>query len=431
MKTTYVPVACLTFVAAAILVACGSGSSRYGGALPLVGVRSAPRPMSSEFPTGNGSRYDYVDAQWGSITAPNSAATPYPIPTSTDPSVTTVETSAIFGSMKNLIEFKSGGPYQGGSSHGNSFYTWVADGKKEAFSEVAATSDFKTGAGGPYALALSTRTTYSQPYVELMQPFSAGATWSQATAYVTDSVETTASSGVTMRRVGKSTSNSDGSYVSAYRSTSSGHVTFGKTIVDSDGSASVALWQPGQPTTKLVIGVPVKQHGSYVIPITTYPGKHQSTIADWYPGRAMPPSPLVTASATDKGSVAIPGACNVPKSIATTAELVASAQQGLDPTSSEFAYTQLSYYAPGVGLVCETWKQIYELYHVTGLGAINQGTYTFEGTESLTKYALAAAMRAVGMRGALQAAADAIQANSARRRLMWRFWSGRVQTPSG
>lgn len=101
-----------------------------------------------------------------------------------------------------------------------------------------------------------------------------------------------------------------------------------------------------------------------VIPVTQQttsptPGPVSTlSAADWYPGGGAPPAPLWTWAFMES-SVAIPGTCNVPAAVATTAFAIVEQQDAVRvPNFQHRVRTKTDYFVPGgIGLVCETFAE--------------------------------------------------------------------------
>ncbi len=102
--------------------------------------------------------------------------------------------------------------------------------------------------------------------------------------------------------------------------------------------------------------------------------------ADWYPGAAAPAQPLYAYTYTE-ALVAIPGACNVPSSIATQAWAIVNAQTAIRVPNFQYRVrTQSDYYVPGgIGWVCRTYTETQTNYRFTAgvISSQTQITYAY------------------------------------------------------
>ena len=133
------------------------------------------------------------------------------------------------------------------------------------------------------------------------------------------------------------------------------------------------------------IGVPTQTAaGGYVIPIVDYLGK-KANIPDWYPGGGLPPSPLVTATIVDRGMEKLPAGCDVPRALATAGEAIVRTGSQFDPNGDVGTNTEVAYYAPDVGMVCNVQSEHTTEYFVIDPAAKLVAVETYHAITSLVR----------------------------------------------
>jgi hypothetical protein len=367
----------LALVFATVLAGCAQqaipGVTGLAAQHRLAATTVAPRTghATSPVPIVNGSVYQYLERSWYPPSAPQSVQL-----------TTTVRTPVAWRGTRNLIDLV-GTEASDASVRSDTYERWVPDGSFEALDQM----------GYVYHSAVSRFTSiYEQPVVQVEVPFEAGHSWNGGGSY---RVVAKLANG-TERMIWH---NGGAYYLYLYNSGTSPSTY--QVWVNANGSAKVNNAFGGQPHVT-VIGVPVKRNGKYMIPIRQ--GAGQQYMADWYPGGAMPPSPLDVSKTTDRGDVTLPASCNVPSSVATSGELIANVETQLDPSGSVSTYTTDAYYASGIGLVCSIYASKSISYTLEAPKAQYQGTSHIETIDSLTSYTLGAAMRHTGMRDAMATA---------------------------
>lgn len=311
----------------AMLAACSSNATLPGGG------------TSGTLQFVSGSHYSFQNAQYGSVTEPS----PSPIATRMWSDAEGLTKPASFEGTGNLIDLINTRQIRGKTGT-------VTQTTNDYFSESSSQGQTVISRVGSSGDSVTMR--YMSPATVLEFPFRAGNSWNAAVAYQLTSPE------------GSETWNRDGSFESQYDfklslngKTSTVHERY---IVRSDGSA-ISVAQEGDcvPNT-LSVGVPVRIHGKYIIPVEIRQANSckgpvisgEIPAFDWYPGGKLPPSPLVTANSTDEGRVAIPSACHVPPSVATTAEKILRRRTAVNPFGVFEEQRDSLYYAQPLGLVC-------------------------------------------------------------------------------
>jgi hypothetical protein len=167
--------------------------------------------------------------------------------------------------------------------------------------------------GAPYAYTSTTTTTYATPTTTEILPLTTGTQWNTSLARTVNAVSNTKNA-------------SDADYAASnlttvyqpddsYSETGQNGLT-SSTIrsVASNGSATITNTNTSTNKVSLqeTIGVPTKVGADYVIPVstTTNASPVNDSAADWYPGAALPPSPLGSVTYTVIGPAAtLPDDC--------------------------------------------------------------------------------------------------------------------------
>ncbi|HTA38255.1 MAG TPA: hypothetical protein VK760_04225, partial [Candidatus Acidoferrales bacterium] len=337
-------------MSAASLAACSSGS--------VATMQPATVPPGTVLPTPSypvGGAFSYTSRYWGVI-KPGAGSTPLPFPTSASDLNERVATGASFNGHRDLIDVKTAyrDSVQVGSS--DEYLQWAAVPGGQALEQIGAAFVEKgqwTGSG---------QTVYSVPAIEVEVPFATGRRWNGASAY-RDTFSALGELGFNkILSRSDDTSYEDGSYVTRdlNNPTIEGDNIRSFDRVTSDGAEFYSSTTNGGVPYKLRVGVPKRNaSGTYVIPVLDAYGV-QRDIPDWYPGGALPPSPLQKTTVVDQGMETLPTACDVPRSIATQGEKIVLTSSYLEPEGAITSIVDVSYYAPGVGMVCdvESEKQL-------------------------------------------------------------------------
>ncbi|HEY1976369.1 MAG TPA: hypothetical protein VGG89_07490 [Candidatus Baltobacteraceae bacterium] len=336
------------------------------GTLALVTACSSGSPVPSTSPSDNGATYTYASTSYG--VTPGLGGQPLPIPTSRSTEQSVITTNAGFGGMHGLIQIARTPIGSARKLTSYEYYAMPNDNGVSQFEEVAArgVTDF---ASGKERFVENGTLTFTKPFVVVELPFSAGRTWSRSAAY-DGTTDETSQHPANLHLSGRTVFNADGSHSSAGSGEELGKVFNGSTVLASDG-AYHDQFRLGSCRQKLDVGVPVMKSGAYVIPYATSakgcssaPTPVATTLPDWYPGGALPPSPLRSANASDMGAAAIPASCGVAPSIATRGEKIVVTVTEFNPLGNVNHSVETSYYATGIGLVCsevETISQEYAL----------------------------------------------------------------------
>jgi hypothetical protein len=367
---------CVAFFSAATLVACGSSVTTVQPAT----VPPAAVPPTPGYPAG-GATYSYTTTTWGVVELAT-PATPVAIPTSSYTQDETVKTGAAFNGRSDLIDVNTVERAQSEVETTDEYLQWVPAARGQALEEVGRTFRSKGQSQG------AGQTFYTIPAAEVHVPFSPGTSWNGAAAYHETSAGVEVLAGVPIKSHSDETWNQDGSY--SRRDLNIGIISPGQNFrstdhVASDGSAASSDSNNGGPSVKTRIGVPQgNSSGTYVIPIVDVFGT-KANIPDWYPGGALPPSPLVTAIVVDRGMKTLPAGCAVPRSIATTGEAIVRTVSQFDPNGIVGTNTEAAYYAPGAGMVCDVIVERYSDYVILAPAAVLTGNEVFHSTTSLTR----------------------------------------------
>jgi hypothetical protein len=195
-----------------------------------------------------------------------------------------------------------------------------------AVNTVAVGTDESAGAsgGGPFTKTTTTNTSYASPQLIGVYPLVAGATVDEPIGRTVATTATDANGGnadtTTVFDVSSNNVvNSDGSYSLAEQLSNGESQT---DVESSNGSGTIGATGPAYVLAD-TIGVPVASGTGYAIPVTTdqqfatlgaTPAPTATTMpysaADWYPGGALPASPLQTDTVTVKGAAtALPAGC--------------------------------------------------------------------------------------------------------------------------
>ena len=294
------------------------------------------------------------------------------------------------------------------------YLQWVPLAGRQALEEVAEAVRGRGQSTG------SGQTDYTVPAPEVQIPFAAGNRWNAASAYRESGSWAFAFGGMPIRSHSDETWNRDGSY--SRRGLNVGIIVSDQNIrstarVTSDGSATSTSADDGNPAMKMSIGVPTRTAtGVYVIPIVDYFG-NKANIPDWYPGGGLPPSPRVAATIVDRGMEKLPAGCDVPRGLATAGEAIVRTGSQFDPNGDVGTNTDVAYYAPGVGMVCNVQSEHTTEYFVIEPAAKLVAVDTYHTINSLVRLSQKAdTARALDVADALAYAAGAALSDSARRR---------------
>lgn len=144
-------------------------------------------------------------------------------------------------------------------------------------------------------------------------------------------------------------------------------------IANLDGSGSYSYQYADDTTHAFDIGAPAAGGIGITESIIQLGGAtttQTATIPNWYPNGTFPQPPFSDVY-TQVGVVSVPAACNVPSSIATTANEIDEAYAITDPLVGEIlTQTRKSYIGNGIGRVCVLETDNEQLYYVLGSAAI-------------------------------------------------------------
>jgi len=303
------PSASPTASAAAVLVA--GKVAQYTGTDVTAFVYASPGPTQANYTAG------YTFAQ---TTTVNAAATGAPAPFDVNVATTYTTTQTPTTGFQHISQIV------------DNYESQTASGASETVALVASKSvtvdtDLTAGAngGGPYTSTSTVTTTYASPRAVGVYPLVTGEVTTPTIARTATTSTTDVNAAGTRPNTTFPVSVTQ-SYASDGSTTKTSVISNGEQNVfteSSNGSATENVTGPiylAQET----IGVPVPAAGVYTIPYTYARQDVQSgptpvptitprasNAADWYPGGALPPSPLVLATVTVKGpATALPGGCS-------------------------------------------------------------------------------------------------------------------------
>lgn len=348
----------------------------------------SPVPSASPFPSVNGARYTFVNSSYG--VEPGPYGKPVPIPTSSASELNVVTTNVSFGGMRGLVEIARTPLGGQGKSTSNDYFAMTKSNGITEFEEVAAHSASDSEFRGQQFIGKHTL-TFTAPFVVVELPFSAGRTWSRTAAY-RDIYEDRSHHPASVRESGETVYSADGSYSTVVAGAELGKTLHIQGTLASDGSyRDQARLGPCRQT--LDVDVPQMKSGAYVIPYETTakgcmpaPAPVATTLPDWYPGGALPPSPLRTAKAIDMGAAAIPASCDVAPSIATRGEKIAVTRTDFSPLGDVAHSAETSYFAAGIGVVCTETVTTSEQFAVQPPAAKYIGRTVIHTVRTLVSY---------------------------------------------
>jgi hypothetical protein len=223
---------------------------------------------------------------------------------------------------------------------------------------------------GPYAYTDSTTTAYASPLTLQVFPLQTGATRTQPLARTATSTGESINAAKDVFASHNTTTdyNNDGSY------TETGTIGTGEqTSVVAASNGTAVTTNTGKTTFKQTIGLPALASGAYTIPVARVNDGKTTTYsaADWYPGNALPPTPLASTTQTVKGPISVPASCGV-TAPAPNPELVQTASTTLDVTGSLSNESAQTYFSNGT-VVCRANTTTTMSFNVT-TGVMNSTT---------------------------------------------------------
>jgi|GEM_PF-2856162 len=235
---------------------------------------------------------------------------------------------------------------------------------------------------GPYTITTNSGYTYTTPVPGLSFPLQSGATLQLPFAEIimtnyqdVNAAGAAPSNGSNSAYTSQETRNNDGSY--SIQSNRVNGVTT-TSAMNSDGSGAFSS-SGGTTAYSATIGVPVLTTSGYTIPVnytTTAPSASSKTYtaADWYPGGAMPPSPLASQTKTVVGpATTLPSACNGALLLPNTFE-VDTTETSLVTTGTYVVISTQAFNANGA-VVCSLQTETNTSYDIY-TGAVNSTTTT-------------------------------------------------------
>lgn len=353
-------------VAAALIVAaaaCGGGGA---GAPPPVRVGNTTSARPCKLGLSLASSGGALETIWRPQPPP-SPAPPSPQPTQTIASTVQITTSIVsnsaqFNAQTGLTQLHS--DEQDATALqviGIATDTFVACPANNA-GEYRSAGWTSTDSNG---VVLSVNFAAGNGLVDIL-PESAGAAWSNNAAAVLNEIDP---SGQTQTKV----INADGSYVET-SNFPDGTQTVATEHSDGTATYSIPLGGPNAgPPDIINVGTPrPAPTGGPVIPIViTIPSATPQVLAvpDWYP-----PGPLTLAAETDQdlGSAPLPGACNVPASLATSGNKLVRTTTRFDTIFGEVERdVDTVYTVVGIGVVCtQLDNKLTAYYDYTSQGSL-------------------------------------------------------------
>jgi len=354
--------ATITFSGAKLAGPVTIGATIAAGSIAVTPLTFAP---NADSPFTNGTSAAYTSTDTISDISP---AGPPSVNTTTY--TETISTGASFNGLSNLIDDRYNYPLVApfvGTDTFDVYLQYVSGGNGATVSEAGSSFNFNQTSPSPPYTRVDT-VAYASPYLTIdMLPHQNGQTWSERQAYKEQEAH-----------------NNMNDFSAAYNADGSGTQTstwsatnWDTMTVNADGSIANTLVN-GTFTETSSYSVPTTIGGQQVIVYTDQAGGNPTVtinIPDWYPNGAS--APIEKANAVDKGSTAVPAQCNVPASIATTAEdihidrLSVSGGNGYYRTTAEDEYI-----APNVGLVCDISTEIQWNYN-----SVTDGKLNLEGQE--------------------------------------------------
>lgn len=404
--------------AAAVTIAYNGGAlasaPSIGAAAGSVSATALPFSVNNDYSAQDGASLSYaMTASW---TRTPAGGTPQPEATASGTMDATYSTGATFNGVSNLIKVHETAASLGGFFFiGNGatqdyYYQWTPTKTGANLFEVAWQDTYTdTQNNVQHYTTIASGAGWQIAQV----PFASGNSWNAGAAYTStySAPEYDSSTGaVTGSYSDTYTGNLDGSYHDVYSSkmNDNSYSYNDDTQVNSDdsvlettsradsASASTDVYTIGtpEPAPTGTPGTAIKYTDTYT---QSSPAPQATSTPDvwygpnWYPG-GKAPSPLQTDVTTDKGTGAIPADCNVPSTLATTAEHLQEISNGIDPWGYTYTTTTDYYYTAGVGLVCGLTDEIETEFDTETTGQ-PRGTNEWKAVQSLTAATLQSALR--------------------------------------
>lgn len=422
----------LTYTGAAL--ASGATISASASGVASSKITNVTFTPNSDYPVSNGNTMAYTIAATGTYTFGN--GTPAPVQTASATETDVYTTGATFNGQSNLVKVNithaaAPGVVLGSaarqasstrSTQGFGLLNFFYPVQNEYFAFNPTTTggtvnevgwelvpDSTNNPGNEQASAVANDAGW-----EIAQlPFQKGNTWDAGSTYTETSTSNTTVGPNSLPGTSKDVYvyNKDGSYTDTYN-VASNDGTYTQTsevyTVNSDASTK-DVWTDSNgvvntetlgtpepaPSGSGMTGMVLRDTYSYVDPSATpgpTPTPDVTFIPDWYPG-GQAPKPLQTDSATDKGSVAIPQACNVPSTLAANAEQLSETYSDLDPWGNIYNYTRDAFYAQGIGMVCVLEHDASTSYY----NGAQQDTFSADFVQTLTPQQALSGVRKLGM----------------------------------
>lgn len=347
------------------LSACGGGSGTGGApSLPAASSTATPTP-GPDIQLGAGQSYSFD----GSMTVTQLGLQPAPMPTAT-----TVSTIVQNGLIKDGQTFNGvSGLYDDSVAETDTSPLKTTTSQTDAYFALSSPSPSGTtelleyGSTWSDENGNSVTTLYSAPQILGELPEKAGASWSNSPAMTVYENDASDANGVAI--TSKTVYAQDGSYVQT--TTYPPNYDFGngqsQVVENNDGSGSITN---AIGAGAIVFSPPqLQSNGQYLLPYAVYaspsPGPTtvpfaQGSVGAWY----TVPVTLYHESDSDLGSQPIPGACNVPASVATTAM---QTERSIARTDPVLGYTETEttdeYRVPTAGAVCVQMKDVQNVYY--------------------------------------------------------------------
>lgn len=372
--------ACASAVAAAALSACGGGGS--AGAITPPATVSTPVPTTtpspSPYPSADGETFSYKGTYTQQFTeygtpAPSPAAGQTPEPTATPWTSTTtsqvaqqvtLHANASFDGVGGLTEMETNETDSGKLStytvDSKQYLQFTPDSTRSSgidVTQVAVDSSDSNGVKSTTTFGTGNGVLDELPQVPAAQ-------WSNGAARVAVEDDPSGES-IT------STYAADGTYTgsTAYPQGQSAALT-----ENADGSGVYTMPFLNVPDSAFTVSPVANGAISVSLEAAALGGTLWTSVPVWYP--SVPPV-LASDTFINKGSAAIPSACNVPSSVGTQATQIDEQRVRLDTILGELERThQSSYVAPPYGIVCVvSHDDLQSYYDFSG-----QSAYMFNNT---------------------------------------------------
>jgi hypothetical protein len=347
-----------------VLIASIASLPLLGGAVPAGATIRAEAPIASSgsyMPLANGDVFNYAATSRSTLT--ENGKTTHTTQKSTQ--VETVTYPVKHGGKNGLYALTSTSTYASGpSATGTDFVRLEKQGPLQLEEVLADTSSETEG-----SVSITGTQTFKSPLIIDELPEAQGLSWSEAAAFVY-SFEYGGPSFTITEAIDQDAS---GGYTEQYKEVFGSNTITSNYVLKDNGTGTLT----NDPGGRYAFGLPVKQGGSYVIPVV-----YQSAttdVPDWYPGGAAPLQPL------DSQPTAIGALVKTPKTCGSKANMsaydVRAEQTELDPIAGDYLTdTSDEYDVAGMGTVCAI-----SVSSVKGYDNLSTGKLTLTSTSTFTE----------------------------------------------